>query len=146
MTGLRTPPRPVPLMRRPVVIGLLALAAVAVAFGIGVGSMTRESALVAAVTVDNPTPYNLQVDVAAPGGEEVVELGTVPREGSRAFEQVVDQGGQWAFRLTFGGREVGEIVVSRAQLEEAGWRVSVPGDVARALAEAGHPPSARSGT
>lgn len=142
MTGLRTPSRPVPSIRRPVVLGVVALAVVAVAFGIAVGSLTREAAFVAQVTVENPTPYNLQVDLGASEEGRVLELGTVPRESSRSFEQVVDQGAQWVFRLSFGGKDVGEVVVPRRQLEEDGWRVAVPGSIGRDLAEAGHPPSA----
>lgn len=142
MTGLRTPSRPAPPVRRPVVLGLLALAVVAAAVGIGVGSITRGSGFVDRITIDNPTLYNLQVDVGKPDGGRVLGVGTVPREGSRQFEQVVDQGARWVFRLSFGGEEVAEIVVPRPQLEEDGWKIAVPSDVGRQLADAGHPPSA----
>jgi hypothetical protein len=142
MTGLRTPSRPVPSIRRPVVLAVVALAVVAVAFALGVGSVTRESAFVPTVAVDNPTPYNLQVDVAVPGEGDVLALGTVPREGSRRFEQVVDLGERWLFRFSFGGEAVGEVVVPRARLEHDGWRLEVPAGVGQELADAGHPPSA----
>lgn len=142
MTGTRTPPRPAPSIRRPVLLGVAALAVLAAAFGIGVGSVTEESGFVDQVTIDNPTLYNIQVDVGAPGDGPVLALGTAPREGSRTFEQVVDQGGRWVFRLSFGGDEVGEIVVPRAQLESDGWKVTVPAEVGRQLAETGFPPSA----
>ena len=142
MTGTRTPPRPAPSVRRPVILGVAVLAVLALAFGIGVGSLTEESGFVDQVTVDNPTLYNLQVDVGGGDGGPALALGTTPREGSRTFEQVVDQGGRWVFRLSFGAEEVGEIVVPRAQLERDGWKVTVPADVGRQLAETGHPPSA----
>ncbi len=140
MTGTRTPSRPAPPIRRPVVLGVLALAAVAAAVGIGVGSITRGSAFVERITVDNPTLYNLQVDIGAPGEGQVLAVGTVPREGSRQFHQVVDQGERWVFRLSFGVEEVGEIEVPRPQLEQDGWKVAVPPDGGRRLADAGHPP------
>lgn len=142
MTGLRTPPRPVPSIRRPLVVGVVALAVVAAAFGIGVGSLTRGAAFVAQVTIDNPTPYDLQVDVGGPGRGGILALGTVPRDGSRSFEQVVDQGSRWVFRLSFGGKDVGEVVVPRPQLEKDGWRVAVPAAIGQDLAAAGHAPSA----
>ena len=142
MTGTRTPPRPAPSVRRPIVAGIVVLAVLAVVFGLGIGSVTRESAFVDAVTIDNPTVYNLQVDVAAPGDGPALALGTVPREGGRSFEQVVDQGDLWVFRLTFGGEDAGRIEVPRPQLEQDGWKVAVPAGVGARLAAAGHPPSA----
>ena len=142
MTGTRTPPRPAPSIRRPVILGAVVLAVLALAFGIGVGSLTEESGFVDQVTVDNPTLYNLQVDVGAPGDGPVLALGSAPREGSRTFEQVVDQGDRWVFRLSFGADEVGEIVVPRTQLERDGWKVTVPAEVGHRLAETGYPPSA----
>ncbi len=142
MTGLRTPSRPVPSVRRPMLLGVAALAVLAAALGIGVGSVTREAGFVARITVENPTQFNLQVDAGAPGEDEVVALGSVPREGTRSFEQVVDQGERWVFRLSFGGEDAGEVVVPRPQLEKDGWRVVVPAGIGQALADAGHPPSA----
>lgn len=142
MTGLRTPPRPAPSIRRPVVLGLVVLTALAVAFGIGVGSITRGSAFVPRVTVDNPTRYNIQVDVGAPGEDQVLAVGTVPRDGSRTFEEVADQGERWVFRLSFGGEDVGQIVVPRLQLEKDGWRIAVPAEVGQRLADAGYAASA----
>ena len=142
MTGLRTPPRPAPALKKPLLLGLAALAALAVAFGVGVGSLTEGSAFVAEVTVDNPTVYNLQVDVGSPGEEQLLALGTVGREGTRSFEQIVDQGERWVFHLTFGGEDAGEVEVPRAELENDGWRVQVPAAVGQRLADAGYPPSA----
>lgn len=142
MTGIRTPSRQAPSIGRPVVLGLLALAVVAAALGIGVGSVTRQSGFVERITVDNPTLYNLQLDVGDPGDGRVLAVGAVPREGSRSFEQVIDQGERWVFRLSFGGEEVDEIVVPRPQLEKDGWKIAVPPDVGRRLADAGFPPSA----
>ncbi|MDP8937999.1 MAG: hypothetical protein M3O23_09785 [Actinomycetota bacterium] len=142
MTGLRTPSRPVPSIRRPVLAGVAALAVVAAAFGIGVGSVTRDAGFVPRITVENPTLFNLQVDAGAPGAEEVLALGTVPREGSRTFEQVVDQGDRWVFGLSFGGQDVGEVVLPRSQLEQDGWKVVVPAAIGQALVDAGNRPSA----
>ena len=142
MTGLRTPSRPVPSVRRPMLLGVAALAVLAAAFGVAVGSLTRGAGFVPRITVENPTPFNLQVDAGAGGDDDILALGSVPREGSRVFEQVVDQGERWVFRLSFGGEDVGEVVVPRPQLEKDGWRVVVPAGIGSALAEAGHPPSA----
>ncbi len=142
MTGLRTPPRPAPSLKTPLLLGILALAVLAAILGIGVASLTEGKVLVPRVTVDNTTVYNLQVDVGAPGSDQRLGLGTVRREGSRTFEQVLDQGDRWVFHLSFAGDDVGHVEVPRTQLERDGWRVQVPNAVGHTVAEDGHPPSA----
>lgn len=140
MTGLRTPSRPAPWMTRPVFLGVVALAVFAAVLGVSVSSLTRGPAFVERITMENPTPYNLQVVVGAPG-DEALDLGTVPREGSRTFEQVPDQGESWVFALSF-GQGVGEVVVQRQQLETDRWRVTIPAGIGQELGNAGYPPSA----
>ena len=141
MTGLRAPSKPAPWLTRPVLLTLVALAVLAAALGISVSLATRGPAFVDRITIENPTLYNVQVDVGAPG-EVVVDLGAVPRGGSRTFEQVLDQGERWVFRLSFGGQDVGEVDVQRDQLETDRWRVTIPAAIGRELGNAGHPPSA----
>jgi len=127
-------------MTRPVLLGVVALAVFAAVLGVSVSSLTRSPAFVERITMENPTPYNLQVVVGAPG-EEALDLGTVPREGSRTFEQVPDQGQSWVFGISFGGQDVGEVVVQRQQLE-TDWRVTIPAGIGQELDRAGYPPSA----
>jgi hypothetical protein len=123
-----------------VVIGV-AVAAVALALVFAGQQLLPTGATVRRITVNNPTPYHLEIDAAGTGPARAVTLGPIGREHEKTFEGVIDQGDEWIFRFASGGTDGGEIRVSRAQLEQDGWKVTVSDDVARRLRSAGVPPS-----
>lgn len=125
------------------VVLVAALAVVAVAVVLVSVRMTRQPSVAPALTVANPTVYQVEVDVSRPERANWLSLGSVRRESEQAMHEVIDQGPQWAFRFRYGGREAGRLVVSRAELAGAGWRLTIPPEVGRRLQEAGVRPSAR---
>lgn len=132
------------LTRRPfAAIGLAVGGAVLVGFAFVASSWLQGPSFVPRLTIDNPTVYQLEVEVGRPGQDAVVGLGPIRRESTRRFEEVGDQGDRWVFRFSYGGRDAGDLVSTRAQLEQAQWRIVVPQEVGDRLRDAGLPPSGR---
>lgn len=96
----------------------------------------RDPDRVPAFTVDNGSAYRVTVSVSGASGGTVV-LGAVDREDESTFAGVLDPGEQWVVRFRSAGVDAGSVTLDRAALESAGWRVSVPEDVAARLAPAG---------
>lgn len=96
----------------------------------------------AALTVDNPTVYQVNVDVSPSGDGDWLDLGSVGRERTKTIEQVGDQGPQWVFRFSYGGVDGGRVTLSRTELTASHWTVKVPSEVGERLRTAGLQPSA----
>ncbi len=95
------------------------------------------------LTVENPAPYIINVDVTSAERDGWLHVGIVRREGRQTFEGLADPGDQWAFRFSYGGAAVGELSVSRDQLAREGWTITVPAEAAERLRHAGVSESAR---
>jgi hypothetical protein len=95
------------------------------------------------VTIVNPTPYDLEIDVAGAGHATGLTLGAVGRDQTKAIEDVLDQGQQWVFTFRHGHDEAGTLTVAKDQLARDHWQVTVPASVANLLAAAGASPSPR---
>jgi hypothetical protein len=142
MGSVLNPPRSSPVRNpRPTVV--IAIGLIAVVFGLLflAQRLTPSPTLVDRVTIVNPTPYHLEVDVTGAGRSHGVGLGAIGREQTRSFEDVIDQGREWIFRFTSGAADGGEVRIAREQLEHDRWRCTVPADVAQRLRTAGVPPS-----
>ncbi len=93
------------------------------------------------VTVDNPHEWPAGVEVAGGERDGWVGLGAVERQASETFEDVLDQGGQWAFRFSYAGVAGGEVALPRADLDRRGWKITVPDTFAERMRAAGLAPS-----
>src|SRR5436305_4243754 len=117
-----TATRPLPsldrLRPRRVLVAGLAVVAVAV-LAIAVAPWFRTESPVARLTIDNPTVYQVNVEVSGDGGGWL-DLGAVDRQGSKTVEEVTDQGARWVFRFSYGGVDAGEVPVARTDLAAAG--------------------------
>ena len=141
MTRLGTASPPLPTRVRTAQVGLAFTVAVVVLLAALTISLSRGPSFVPRVTIDNPTVYRLQVDVGSPGESGGLNLGVLPRAGATTVEEVVDRGESWEFRFSYGGQTGGAVTVSRDQLDQEGWRLTVPLQVEERLREAGLPPS-----
>jgi hypothetical protein len=95
------------------------------------------------VTVENPSPYIINVEVTGAERGGWFDVGSVRRENRQTFEQTPDLGDQWVFRFSYGGVDAGGLTVSRAQLAQDGWMITVPAEAAERLREAGLSESVR---
>lgn len=142
MSDLLAPPRP-RSDRRALVAGQSVAAALAALVAVLLTSgLTADPATVDRVTVVNPYPYQLAIDVAGAGERSTMAVGTVERERRAVFERVVDQGDVWVFRFSYAGAVAGEVTVERDELRRANWTIETPAGTEARLRGAGLAPSA----
>ena len=120
------------------VAGLAVAAAVALASIVDLGG---RRATIPRLTYENPTVYALDVEVSPGPGHGWTSAGFVAQRSTGVVEEVPDQGDVWLFRFDSQGETGGELRLSRAELEGAGWKVTIPAEVERRLAEVGAPPT-----
>jgi hypothetical protein len=96
------------------------------------------------VSIDNQTPYPVEVAVAGGDGGSVLTLGPVSSGGRHAFASVVDQGDRWVVHVTSARSDGGAFAVRRAELERTNWVITIPDTVSSTLAANGASP--RSGS
>jgi len=144
MSSVLDPPRPSPARapRRVAMIAVVAAVA-AVALVVVAQKLLPSPAATRRITVNNTTPFHLEIDAAGTGRARAVTLGPIGREQRKTFDGVIDQGDEWIFRFSSGGTDGGEMRVSRAQLQQDGWTLTVGDEVGRRLQAAGVPPSPR---
>lgn len=97
------------------------------------------------VTVENPTPYQVEVAVAGSESGSLLALGPVSPGERHAFASVVDQGDRWIVHVTSARSDGGEFVVRRADLERSKWVITIPSEVASRLAANGGSPGTQPG-
>ncbi len=133
------------LKARPVQQGILA-GMVIVAFVAGLVLATNALRLpefVPRLSLENPTTYQVEIDVTGADRDGWLSLGAVRRESAKTVYEILDQGDQWRFRFRSGGEDGGELLVSRAQLRANGWRVTIPSEAGDRFRGAGLQASAR---
>ncbi|MGH9181600.1 MAG: hypothetical protein ACRDY5_07790 [Acidimicrobiales bacterium] len=94
------------------------------------------------VTVNNPHPWNVSVELVDVDGRRRLALGPFGSASDQSFLEVLDQGVEWVFRFSSAGRSA-DVHRAGRQLEDAGWRVTVPESLAADLRAAAIPRSAR---
>ena len=67
--------------------------------------------------------------------------GSVRQLSTADVQEVIDQGDVWQFRFDSQGMSGGQLRLTRAELESAGWHIAIPVEVGTRLAEAGAPPT-----
>ena len=136
--------KPTPATRRRVSFagGAVLASLVVLTAMIGVTHFTALPPRVDRLTMVNPHPYQLNVGVSDARGESQLLVGVVRRNRTAAYEEVIDQGPTWRFRFSYAGVEAGDLVVTRATLQQDRWRVTVPDLVAQRLEDEGLEPSA----
>ncbi|HEX2191827.1 MAG TPA: hypothetical protein VHH09_01415 [Acidimicrobiales bacterium] len=119
----------------------LAVAAGLLVFLLLLGS-SSEPRRVARLTVTNPSPYQVNLEISDSRQERWLDLGAVGRERTRTVEELPDLGEAWVFRFSSSGVDGGRLEVTRAALRDAGWKITVPAEVTARFEEAGLTPSA----
>lgn len=93
------------------------------------------------ITIVNPTGYDLDVEVTDRDRDGWLPVAIVEAGEEDVAHEVIDQGEVWIFRFRHWGDPVGERSLTRAELEENGWRVEVPSEVEERLQQMGRPMS-----
>jgi hypothetical protein len=124
--------RPGLIHREPVIIVLAAVVAVVLAVGV-----TRSPPRVERLSIRNGTPWNLNVEVGSSGDALRSPLPIALAGSTTTVGDVLDQGDRWTFEVRAGGVDAGRIAMTRSQLRDAGWTVTVPDSMAARLRDAG---------
>jgi hypothetical protein len=77
------------------------------------------------VRVANAGATQVEVDVAPPGDDAWMGLGTARPHETSVFDEVYDIGDEWVVRFWTPEHDA-QVRVTRAQLERAGWKIEVP--------------------
>jgi hypothetical protein len=109
------------------------LVAVFVVLGVALDPLPEK---VDEVTVVNPHPWAVQVDVREDDGSGRLSLGTVPRESDASFLETTDQGRRWVVSFAYDGTSV-ERTYDRSELEADDWTITVPAELGDLLSAAG---------
>jgi hypothetical protein len=91
------------------------------------------------VRFENPTAYDLEIDVATAQHDGWMPVGTARRNGTTIAQEIFDIGDVWIFRFAAQGEIASELRISRAALERNQWRVPIPAVVGRQLQDKGAP-------
>jgi hypothetical protein len=138
----RTTDRPAPGRDRarvgPLGWSWLLAALATVTFLIGGNRLLAGPPFVHRITVVNPTPYVIDVDLTGADRHGWLLLGEAEQRTTTVFEEVLDQGSIWIVRLADG--EGGELRFTRNELVRAGWRVEIPTATETRLRPAWGPP------
>ncbi|MBV9253896.1 MAG: hypothetical protein JO054_06675 [Actinobacteria bacterium] len=104
------------------------------------GPLVRGPRFVPRLAVENASPHTLTVSATTPRHDGWTIVGIVGARTSTPFREVIDQGRTWVFRVSGSSGPGVEFTVSRPQLVQSGWRVTIPDDVQRRLRDAGASP------
>ena len=124
----------------PALVGQLAVALLAV------GGLWFATGLLAApdrtdLTVANPTEYDIDIAVHAPDSSSVAVFGRVERGDTRTQPHLLDPGDDWVLSFRRGATDLGELRLTRDELDEMGHRLDIPPDVTRRAQDLGLTPS-----
>lgn len=101
--------------------------------------LLRGPAVVAQVSVVNPSEFDVLVEVSRADREAWTSVTTVDSGSSSLTRDVIDQGELWVFRFRAQGRDGGQTRMARADLRRAGWSFEIPAEVIDRLRRSGAP-------
>jgi hypothetical protein len=123
---------------RAVRIALMAVLGVAVMWAVTIG--LRGPSLVNRITIDNPSEYDIHIDVREPGSSARLPVGVANQRCVTSFESVIDQGSVWVVEFRAQDLDGGRLTLDRSQLERDNWTIRVPTAVVESLRQTAVPP------
>lgn len=99
----------------------------------------RDPVFVDRVRIENPSGYDIRVDIADSDVGGRMLLGVAGQHCTTEFNDVIDPGSTWVVRFATQGRDGGAITVARSELERSGWTLRVPDEVVQRFAVGGAP-------
>jgi hypothetical protein len=113
---------------------------VATVFALLLGALLlKDPVRVPALTIENPTAYDIRVDVSDANRDGWTVLASARQQCVATVESPVDRGEMWVFRLRAQGLAADEIAVSRSDLERSNWHFVIPAAVAQQWEHGGIP-------
>ncbi|HEV2070539.1 MAG TPA: hypothetical protein VGR26_12160 [Acidimicrobiales bacterium] len=137
----RPRPQPIPHAKRRDELLYIALALALLGLVTLVSPTLELPPVIPELTVENSHQWNVSVTITDADREASLAVGALGRETTQTFLKIIDQGERWIFSFRYGGIDGGELVLSRTELEEAGWQITVPEEFAIRMRTAGFSPS-----
>ncbi len=113
MTGRKTvEPRPIGdalALTRGVSPWYVATVVAGIAVLIVVARFLEPPSVVAQITVDNSTRYDVAIDVSGGDSPGSMAVGSARRTATTTFQEVVDQGDAWTFHFSAQGKDGGAV-------------------------------------
>jgi hypothetical protein len=126
MSPVLTRHAPEPVLRlRSVAVPVAAIVLFAALF-VGVLRLVESPAMVGRVSVENRTSYDVEVGVTDGSNRDRLPLAALDADAATRVEDALDQGSTWLFRVRRAGTTLGTLHRTRAELQEADWRVVIP--------------------
>jgi hypothetical protein len=117
----------------------LLLAVLAIAGTLLVSQLLASPHFVPRITFENPTRYDLAVEVSN-GHDGWLPLGSMDARRATDVGEVYDVGDPWNVRVFTQSRSVGHFRVTRDRLERSNWHVAIPRGIGDKLEAAGVAP------
>lgn len=133
-----SPPRP-PRTPSPLPITIAAFVA-SVLLLVQVSTVLKLPDRIDQLTIHNETQYDLNIDLRSAPDASRLRLAPVSRGSSKTLPSVIDPGSTFVFEFSYGGVDTESITVSRAALEQNGWQVTIPAEIASPIRAAGLSP------
>jgi hypothetical protein len=146
MSPVLTRPKPqsTPAQRRRELLAIVAAALTGIAVLVSITAALRGPGFIDRLTIVNDSPYLVDVEVTSGDHDGWLNLGPVSPGARHGFQNVIDQGDRWIFHITSGPYDGGEFSESKRGLEQADWRIAIPGDAVDGLEATGaRPPPGR---
>jgi hypothetical protein len=122
----RHAPEPVRNLRR--VAAPVALVVPLVAAFVLLMQLVAGPATVDRIAIRNRSDLELEVSIHPGGDPSSLPLAAIEARSTTTVDDVLDQGDKWVFRGEHAGQRVGDLRLSRRDLENRGWQVTIPAD------------------
>lgn len=122
----RHAPEPVRNLRR--VAAPVALAVLLVAVFALLMQLVAAPATVDHIAISNRSGLELEISIHPSGDPRWLPVAAMEARSTTTVVDVLDQGDEWVFRGEHAGQRVGELRISRRDLANRGWHVTIPAD------------------
>ena len=122
----RHAPEPVRNLRR--VAAPVAAVVLLVAVFVLLMQLVAGPAMIDHLAIRNRSDLELEISIHPSGDPRSLPVAAMEARSTTTVADVLDQGDEWVFRGEHAGRRVGELRLSRRDLENRGWHVTIPAD------------------
>jgi hypothetical protein len=126
MTPVLTRHAPEPVRNLRSVAAPVALVVLLVAVFALLMQLVAAPATVDHISIRNRSALELEITIHPSGDQSSLPVAAMEARSTTTVADVLDQGDEWVFRGEHAGRRVGELQLSRRDLGNRGWNITIP--------------------